>query len=106
MDMLYNQIEEGLADEYDLARLKKVKEEMNGIKSKLASLNESPINSLTAEQIESVLNHYQSAIKTKSAENLRALIENFIDKVTISKDEIVITFKINLFCMNGAEEGT
>lgn len=107
MDMLYTQIEEGLADEYDIARLKKVKDEMTAIRSKIAELEARPKASLSPEQVQAVLDSFESAIKTKSADNLRALIENFINKITVSKDEIVIEFKINnSFCTNGAVDGT
>ncbi len=41
-------------------------------------------------------NIYYRAIKTKSADNLRAIIENFINKVVVSNNEIVIEFKIIL----------
>lgn len=74
MDMLYTQIEEGLADEYDLERLKKVKEEMNTVREKLAELDSRPHLDLTREQVKAVIDSYHDAIKTKSAENLRALI--------------------------------
>lgn len=107
MDMLYTQIKEGLADEYDLARLKKVKEEMTAIRSKLTELETRPTASLSPEQVQAVLDNFESAIKTKSADNLRALIENFINKITVSKNEIVTEFKIdNSFCTNGAVDGT
>lgn len=107
MDMLYTQIEEGLADEYDLARLKTVKDEMTAIRNKLAELEARPKASLSPEQVQAVLDSFQSAIKTKSADNLRALIENFINKITVSNDEVVIEFKINnSFCTNGAVDGT
>lgn len=104
MDMLYTQIEEGLADEYDLERLKKVKEEMNAVREKLAELDSRPHLDLTREQVKAVIDSYNDAIKTKSAENLHALIQNFINKIVISKDEIMIEFKIN-FGTYGAGEG-
>lgn len=104
MDMLYTQIEEGLVDEYDLERLKKVKEEMNAVREKLADLDSRPHLDLTREQVKAVIDNYHDAIKTKSAENLRALIQNFINKIVISREEIMIEFKIN-FGTYGAGEG-
>lgn len=104
MDILYTQIEEGMADEYDLERLKKLKGEMNIIRAKMAELEARPEPYLNRDQVKAVIESYHDAIKTKSADKLRALIDNFINQVTIFKNEIVIEFKVNVFSLDGAPE--
>ncbi len=72
----------------------------SGCANKAVNLNE--LESLILNKLEAVIDSYHSAIKTKSAENIRALISNFINKVVIHKEEIVIEFKINYFDTYGA----
>ena len=94
MDNLYRLIEEGTADDFDKKRLQSVKKEMTDITEQLAKLDNRPAPFLTREQIIESIASYKNAIKNKSAENLRALIQNFVNKVTVSKNDITIQFKI------------
>lgn len=105
LDNLYSRIEEGSADEYDLDRLKKVKEEMTAIRFKLSELETREIQTLSAEQVEKVINSYRAAIKGNSPKHLRAMLVTFVERVTVSADEIVIRMKVNCD-MYGAGEGT
>ena len=106
MDLLYTQIEEGVADEYDLERLKKVKEEMTTIRNKLLENDISANASLDANQVQAVLDSFESAIKIKNTDNLRVLIENFVNKINVFESEIVIEFKLTKsFCVTGAVGG-
>jgi len=50
MDNLYCAIETGTADEYDMQRLKLVKEKMTAINTRLAELTSKPKQSLTASK--------------------------------------------------------
>lgn len=52
LDRLYTQIEEGLANEYDLERLKKVREEITSIRIKLDELDDHRKAQLSAKQVE------------------------------------------------------
>lgn len=94
MDNLYRLIEDGTADDFDLKRLQSVKKEMTDITEQLAKLDTRPAPFLTREQIIESIASYKDAIKNKSAENLRALIQNFVNKIIVSKNDITIQFKI------------
>lgn len=80
--------------EYEYCQRKEVKAEVSSLEEKLAELETRAIPYLTREQIIKVINHVQDAINKKSAENLRAIIQNFVNKIVVSKDEIVIEFKL------------
>lgn len=83
-----------LRAEYEYCQRKEVKAEVSSLEEKLAELETRAIPYLTREQIIKVINHVQDAINKKSAENLRAIIQNFVNKIVVSKDEIVIEFKL------------
>lgn len=68
----------------------------------LAEFEARPQPYVSRNQVKAVIESDHEAIKTKSADNLRALIDKFINNVTIFKDEIVIEFKANAFGLNGA----
>lgn len=107
MDNLYTCIEDGIADEYDLERLKKGKEEMTTVKTKLLELESKAEITLQPEQILPVIGSYRTILKNKkSTEDLRASLNTFINKITIHSTEIAIQFKINFGNIVGARGGT
>lgn len=107
MDNLYTRIEDGVADDYDMERLAKVKQEMTSIKTKLLELENKEILSLNPSQVMEVINSFRDALKNKKdTEQIRALLNNFINKITVSSEKITIQFKINFCDMVGAGEGT
>lgn len=74
MKNIYNLVAKGVADKFDLEQLKEVKAEVLSLEEKLNELETRAIPYLIKEQIVKVINHFQSAINKKSAENLRAII--------------------------------
>jgi len=97
MDNLYNLVEDGTADSFDLDRLKKVKVDLLTVQKSLTEINEQPMPSITTEQIlEYIDKKFIPAIKNKSADNLRAIIESFIDKVVVGSRIITIRYKVDL----------
>lgn len=107
MDNLYSRIEDGVADDYDLERLKKIKIEMTSIKTKLLELESKADITLSSNQVIEVINSYRHVLKNKKdAEHVRALLNNFINKVTVSTDNIIIQFKLNFCDLIGAGEET
>lgn len=106
MDNLYCAIENSDADEYDMQRLKLVKEKMTAINLRLNELLSNPKRSLTAEQVQSVIDSYKNGIKQKSPEIIRAFVTTFIDRIIISKEEITIRIKVDILGLVGAREGT
>lgn len=107
MDNLYTRIEDGNADDYDMERLSTIKNEMTSIKTKLLELESKSDITLSPSQITMVVNSYRHALKNKKdTEHVRALLNNFINKVTISSHNIVIQLKINFCDMIGAGEET
>ena len=105
MDNLYSRIEDGVADDYDMDRLAKVKQEMTAIRTKLLELDNREVFSLSYEQVFAVINSYRDVLKNKKdTEQVRALLNNFINKITISSEKITIQFKLNFCDMVGAGE--
>lgn len=103
MKNIYNLVAEGIADRFDLDQLKEVKKEVLSLEEKLAELDVQSIPHLSRDQIIKVIEHFQGAIKSRSAENLRAIIQNFVNKIIVSKDEIVIEFKIKFDPSRGGQ---
>lgn len=107
MDNLYTKIEDGIADDYDMERLKKVKEEMTSIKTQLGELEYREEMSLTSKEVTQVMQKYHKAIQQqKDPGTSRALLNNFVNKLTISSEKLTIEFKVNFCDMIGAGEGT
>jgi len=93
MNNLYDLVEEGTADDFDKDRLRSTKSELLTIRAKLTEFNNCPNQQLTFDQVATYIEKYREQIKNKSADNLRALIQSFIDKVVISRDTITLKFK-------------
>lgn len=107
MDNLYTKIEDGIADDYDMERLKKVKEEMTSIKTQLGELEYREEMSLTSKEVTQVMQKYHKAIQQqKDPGTSRALLNNFVNKLTISSEKLTIEFKVNFCDMIGAGEKT
>lgn len=107
MDNLYCRIEDGVADDYDMDRLKAVKKDMDIIKTKLIELEVKSDYILDIDQVYAVIESFKGALKNKKdPDQLRALFQNFISHIVISEENITIQFKMNVCDIIGAEEGT
>lgn len=73
------------------------------VKNKLSDLKVS----LTSKEVTQVMQKYHKAIQQqKDPGTSRALLNNFVNKLTISSEKLTIEFKVNFCDMIGAGEGT
>ena len=90
LNNLYVLIEEGIADEYDKARLKQTKLELTDIKEKLAELQKIAIRPvLNTSQITSTIQALRESILTKNDEDAKKnLIQFFVKRVIVGAENI------------------
>ena len=81
------------------------KEEVRAVRALLEELKPEK-EYLNEEQTQAVIDHYKKPLETKKQpEEIRSLLNLFIDKVTINTENVVITFKFKVCDANGAVGG-
>ena len=106
LNNLYSLVEDGDADEYDIERIKKVKQELAIVKNKILD-NEQPNVHLSREQITKVIYDYKKILKQKNnLGDIKVILNQFIDKINIQPDNVVVTLKLDVCRMFSAGEGT
>lgn len=96
---LYGLIEDGVADEYDKERIGKVKLELREADALIDEINQrKDLPHISEATIRKYINKkFSSYIQKNSADNnIRAILENFVDRIVISKDTITIRYKFVL----------
>ena len=104
MANLYGLIEDGEADEYDKERLGQVKADLRAVDIELADIAQRQnLPNLSKATIQAYIKKRFSVYMQKnSAENVRAILENFVDRIIIGKDDITIRYKFVLdWCVRG-----
>ena len=96
---LYGLIEDGVADEYDKERLSSVKLKLREVETQIEEINQrKDLPHISEKTIRKYINErFCSYIQKNSADNnIRAILENFVDRIIISKDDITIRYKFVL----------
>lgn len=96
---LYGLIEDGIADEYDKERISKVKLELRETDALVDEINQhKDLPHISDAMIRKYINKkFLSYIQKNSADNnIRAILENFVDKIIVSKGTITIRYKFVL----------
>jgi site-specific DNA recombinase len=96
MNNLYTLFEDGTADAFDRERLANVKKDLLLVTADLDSLKSRNLPSISNKQIREYINdRYTKYIHEKSAENIRAILKAFINKIVVNLDTITIQYKLD-----------
>lgn len=100
LDNLYKLFENGATDEYDIARLQKIKAELKDVTQKLKNLeNIKNLPAMPQEEIYQVLKSYRNKLLSKNdMETKKILIDLFVEQVSINTDEVFVTFSTKSVC--------
>ena len=95
---LYSLVEDGTADEFDKERLGKVKLDLREVERKLQDLEQRKNLPFISEKVirQYITESFSEYIQKNSTENIRAILENFVDRIIISKEDITIRYKFVL----------
>ncbi len=103
MEQVFVIFADGIADEFDKERLAETKKELLSIRSTIAELESSYIPPLSKEQIIKYIDQYRNDIYSNDPEVLKNLINHFIEKITVTTDNITIRYRL---CFDGAPGGS
>jgi site-specific DNA recombinase len=104
LDNLYKLVEDGAMDEFTRERMQKQREEVERINSYILEVeNKAKRELLSSEQIGEIMIDYQNAIKEKDPDRLRAILNTFIDKITVTRKEVHISLQVPFCRFVGAE---
>lgn len=103
LNNIYDLFADGIADEFDKERLAETKKALLSIRSTIAELESSYIPPLSKEQIIKYIEQYRNDIYSNDPEVLKNLISNFIEKITVTTDNITIRYRL---CFDGAPGGS
>lgn len=93
---MYNLIDSGVFDEFDLKRMNTIKKEILDIRNKIGNLpNETDCPILNVTDIENVFKALYAALQAGEEEAVRTCINIFVQEITVGKDEITITLNVN-----------
>lgn len=102
MDKIYTIIENDTEDEYDYERLKKIKAEATEVKNQLRLLEVQTDQTLNINQIRVVINSYRDMLKKRTNDDeIRILLNTFIQTIIIDRQNITIRFKIEVGGVSG-----
>ena len=94
LDRLYDMVEDGAPDEFDRARIAKVKQALRTCEAELADAEQHPaVPLLTDEMIRTYVAKYLKTQKD-GADNRRAVMEKLVEKVTVSPGSVAILYKV------------
>lgn len=98
LSRLYDLIEDGTADEYDKERLSNVKADLRSIDMHLSEIsNRANLPAIPPSTIRKYIKEkFDAYIQKNSAENIRAILENFVERIIVSTDTITIRHKFVL----------
>lgn len=97
MSNLYELIKDGSADEYDKEQLKSVKSDLRVTEARIKEINcHSNLPHIPEKTIRKYINEQFSSYlqKNNADNNVRAIMENFIDRIIIDKNNITIRYKV------------
>ena len=105
IDRLYDLVEDGEVDDLDKSRLKQNKQRYAEIQNRLKELHlKIKSNYLNEEQeVTEVIESYNALENNKAPESLQVLINTFLDRVIIWKDEVKVILKVYVGLV-GAED--
>ncbi len=97
LDHLYDLVESGTADQYDLSRMQDVKQELNNLKRQIQDAKDHlTVGELTHEKIDEMISIVQKMLKEKQDPRMmKALFYLVVHKVEIYKDEIVVYLMVS-----------
>ena len=99
LNNLYGFIEDGTADDFDRQRLAETKKELLSISTALAEVENSSIPDLPKSTIMEYIERYRADLDAGTADNLKALVNAFIEKILITSDKITVRYR---FAFTGA----
>ena len=95
LNNLYSMVEDGIADEYDLKRLKDIKDELKSINSKLSNLPDSNQQEISEEYIRSIFDEYNKILQNKNdPDTMTRLFDSFVHRVEVFEEKIKLQLKL------------
>ncbi len=99
LNNLYELIEDGSADEFDIQHIKKAKEELSAINKKLDSLAEAPSYPEYKVEVESIVEMLKKYSEFKNHPKIKkVLIDTFVEKVTINTYNVTLILADQSVC--------
>ena len=96
LNNLYRLVEDGVADEYDISRIKEAKRNLTALKQSMNDLKErAAVGTPTEEVVESVIANLKEFFETKKdPHEMKALFHLLVKKVIITDDEAVVVLMV------------
>lgn len=97
LDHLYDLVETGEADQYDLSRMKDVKQELTNLQKQIQDAKDHlSVGELSDAKIDELITNVQELlIKKQGPQLMKALFSLIIHKVVVYKSEIVVYFMVS-----------
>ena len=89
---LYKMVENGAADEFDLDRMRDIKNQIRAINDKIAAADSRPKVSVSREQIVRYWYRLVAELKMQNrAELIRPVLQKIINRITVYSDRVVVS---------------
>lgn len=104
LNNLYKILENGVADDYDLARLANLKKELTIIKNKIRELENAPNLSLTKDYLKNMWERYKKYLEkiNNGSDEIRTVINNCVKNILVKSESIEISVVLDLYGYAGA----
>ena len=97
MHRIYELVEDGAADEYDVQRLRGLQSQLHIIDMKIKEITaKRDVSAVTEKDVRKLIKErYVPFIRKNSAENnFRAIIEELIDRIEVDENNVTIHYKL------------
>ena len=97
LDRIYMAIEDDGADDFDIARMKRIKKEILEVRVELAELEEvAPALPAVKEIVKHIRGRVLPLIQTGKLTDLKKILHSFVSKIIVNTEKIMVTYRFEL----------
>lgn len=97
LDRIYTAIEEDGADDFDRARMKRIKKEILEVRGELAEIEDmAPALPSAAEIVRHIRGRVLPLIQSQKLPDLKKLLQAFVAKIAVNTEKIIVTYRFEL----------